>query len=97
MLVERSFDTGTVVLNFAEGSTNGTRLLFLHGGTQSWQRFSELLSTLEQNWHIYAPDLRGHGKSGWVSSAYQIDDYVQDVIALIGNRSRGVWQGGGKQ
>jgi pimeloyl-ACP methyl ester carboxylesterase len=83
MLTERSFDTGKVVLNIAEGSTDGSPLLLLHGATQNWQCFSEVLPTLEQDWHVYALDLRGHGKSGWVPSAYQIDDHVQDVSAMI--------------
>ena len=83
MLVERSFDTGKVVLNIAEGAKNGPPLLLLHGATMEWQSFSELLPTLEQDWHVYALDFRGHGKSGWVPEAYRLDDFVQDTSAVI--------------
>jgi pimeloyl-ACP methyl ester carboxylesterase len=83
MLTERSYDTGQVVLNIAEGSTDGLPLLLLHGATQNWRTFEEFLPALERDWHVYAIDLRGHGKSGWVSSAYRVVDYVQDVVAVI--------------
>jgi pimeloyl-ACP methyl ester carboxylesterase len=83
MVIERPFDTGQVVLNIAEGPTHGTPLLLLHGTTQDCQLFSEWLPTLEQDWHVYALDFRGHGKSGWVPAAYQINDYVQDVVQVI--------------
>lgn len=83
MLNERPFDAGTVVLNIAEGPAHGTPLLLLHGATQDWQRFSEWLPTLEQAWHVYALDFRGHGKSGRVPAAYQVDDYVDDVVQMI--------------
>lgn len=83
MLTERSYNTGRVVLNVAEGSTNGPALLLLHGATLNWQSFSEFLPTLDQDWHLYALDFRGHGKSGWVPSAYQVVDYIQDVVEII--------------
>jgi pimeloyl-ACP methyl ester carboxylesterase len=70
MLMERMLDTSNVVLNIAESMADGTPLLLLHGATQNWQCFSEFLPSLEQHWHIYVPDLRGHSKSGWVPSAY---------------------------
>ncbi|HEX5840581.1 MAG TPA: alpha/beta hydrolase [Anaerolineales bacterium] len=83
MLTERSFDTGEIVINFAEGDTAGPPLVMLHGSTLRWQTFGEFIPTLEQNWHIYACDLRGHGKSGPAISGYRIADFVPDTIAFI--------------
>jgi pimeloyl-ACP methyl ester carboxylesterase len=34
-------------------------------------------------WHIFALDLRGHGKSSHVPNQYRPEDYVMDVIAFI--------------
>ncbi len=39
MLVEKSFDTGEVVLNYAEGPDNGPPILFIHGITSNWLNF----------------------------------------------------------
>jgi len=39
---------------------------------------------LRKDWHILAPDLRGHGDSQWVTGAnYGMIDYVYDVAQLI--------------
>ena len=83
MLSEKSFDTGEILINFAEGDTAAPPLVMLHGSTLCWQTFGEFIHTLEQNWHIYACDLRGHGKSGRASSGYRIADFVPDTVAFI--------------
>ena len=82
-MTEKSFDTGEIVINFAEGDTAGPPLVMLHGSTLRWQTFGEFISPLEQNWHIYACDLRGHGKSGRATSGYRIADFVPDTAAFI--------------
>ncbi|HSJ87979.1 MAG TPA: alpha/beta hydrolase [Anaerolineales bacterium] len=83
MLTEKSFDTGEIVINFAEGDTAGPPLVMLHGSTLRWQTFGEFIPTLEEKWHIYACDLRGHGKSGRATSGYRIADFVPDTVAFI--------------
>ena len=34
-------------------------------------------------WHIYALDLRGHGKSGRVPGQYRPEHYVADIVAFL--------------
>jgi pimeloyl-ACP methyl ester carboxylesterase len=55
----------------------------LHGGAGRWQYSLELLETLAPDWHVFAPDLRGHGSSGRVADAYRLPDYVADIAALL--------------
>ena len=62
MLTEQSFNTGTVTINYAEGGASGQPLLLLHGGSARWQSFLPIIPELGQYWHLYVPDLRGHGK-----------------------------------
>src|SRR5437879_6888019 len=38
---------------------------------------------LADDWHVYAPDFRGHGKSGRVPGAYKLADYVRDTAAFL--------------
>jgi pimeloyl-ACP methyl ester carboxylesterase len=80
---EATFDTGKVVLNYAEGPAAGPPLVMLHGGAGRWQLYSGMLAELTERCHVYAPDLRGHGKSGWVSWGYTIRDYVEDIGAFL--------------
>ena len=80
---EATFDTGKVVLNYAEGPASGSPLVMLHGGAGRWQLYSGMLAELSRRCHVYAPDLRGHGKSGWVPWGYTIRDYVEDMRAFL--------------
>jgi pimeloyl-ACP methyl ester carboxylesterase len=83
MFKERTFDTGEVMLNYAEGPLSGLPLLLPHGFTGRWQGFLPLLPVLSLRWHIYAPDNRGHGKSGRVAGRYGAEDYLSDIVAFV--------------
>ena len=80
---EATFDTRKVMLNYAEGPATGPPLVMLHGGGGRWQLYSGMLSELAERCHVYAPDLRGHGKSGWVPWGYTIREYVEDIGAFL--------------
>lgn len=80
---EGACDTGEVILNYAEIPSGGAPLVLLHGGSARWQSFDSILPNLAQSFHIYAPDFRGHGKSGWVPGSYRLQDYTDDVIAFL--------------
>ncbi|WCN39622.1 alpha/beta fold hydrolase [Aneurinibacillus uraniidurans] len=83
-MIEKVFNTGFVKLNYAEGGNPASPpLLLLHAATSRWQSFQSIIPELEENWHLYAVDLRGHGKSDNVHSNYKIDDYVPDISAFI--------------
>ena len=86
MLVVKSFDTGEVVLNYAEGPNNGPPMLLIHGFTLSWKLFQPIIPELSKNYHVFAVDLRGHGKSGRVKGHYTLKDYSNDIIKLLENR-----------
>jgi pimeloyl-ACP methyl ester carboxylesterase len=55
----------------------------LHGGSGRWQLYAAMLGELAGRCHVYAPDLRGHGASGWVPGGYTINDYVEDIAAFL--------------
>lgn len=85
-----TFDTGDVVLNVAAGPPTGQPLVLLHGGSGRWQSFEDLIPELATQWHVIAPDLRGHGKSGRTPGRYRLRDYVDDVAALVRHLERPV-------
>jgi pimeloyl-ACP methyl ester carboxylesterase len=80
---EHKFNTGTVAINYAEGPPSGLPLVFLHGGGAGWQALLTVIHDFIHTWHIYAPDFRGHGRSGRVPGAYRWADYVQDTTAFL--------------
>ncbi len=83
MMEEHIFDSGTVAINYAEGPPNGLPLVLLHGGGASWHSLLTVIPDFIHTWHIYAPDFRGHGRSGRVPGAYRWVDYVQDTTAFL--------------
>jgi len=85
-LVERTFETGEVQLNYAEGPAYGPPLVLLHGLGRRWQVFLPLIPALSLRWHIFAPDFRGHGKSSRVALGYRGPQYSEDIARLLSDR-----------
>jgi pimeloyl-ACP methyl ester carboxylesterase len=94
-LIEHTFDTGegvqlnghmSVQLNYAEGPPNGPPLVLLHGLGRRWQVFLPVIPALSLRWHIFAPDLRGHGKSSRVARGYHGPEYAEDIHGLLRER-----------
>jgi pimeloyl-ACP methyl ester carboxylesterase len=83
MLTQKSFQIGTVALNYVEGPPAGPPLLLLHGITQRWQEFIQVIPALLSNYHVYAVDFRGHGKSGRAEGTYHGENYGQDILQFI--------------
>lgn len=83
MLKEGTFNADGVTINYAEGPPSGPPLVLLHGGGDRWQSFLPVIPGLVMRWHIYALDLRGHGKSGRVPGQYRPEHYVADVVAFL--------------
>ncbi len=88
-IVEQTFDTGEVRLNYAEGPAHGPPLVFLHGLGRRWQIFMPLIPALSLRWRLFAPDLRGHGKSGRVPRGYRGTDYSEDITRFLRERVPG--------
>ena len=84
MLQERTFDAKSVRLNYLDyGSSSDQPLVMLHGGAWRWQEYLSLIPSLARRWHIYALDLRGNGRSGWVPDTYRLRDFAQDNAEFV--------------
>lgn len=83
ILRERNVSVGPVNLNCAIAAEAGPPLLLVHGVTSRWQTWLPVLPSLALRWQIHALDLRGHGASGRQADAYRINDYADDVVALL--------------
>ena len=59
-------------------------LVLVHGSWGSsamWMGYAQYLSN--KGWDVYAPDLRGHGKSGGSVAGVTMGDYVTDVARIV--------------
>ncbi|MEX0933999.1 MAG: alpha/beta hydrolase [Candidatus Paceibacterota bacterium] len=73
-----------VLVKKAENSLHKTPLVLVHGSWGSsmmWMLY--IKHFVEKGWDVYAPDLRGHGKSGGSVDGATMDDYVSDVKRMV--------------
>jgi pimeloyl-ACP methyl ester carboxylesterase len=82
-ITERTFHTGTIDINYAEGPDKGPSIVLLHGGSANWHDFEDLGNVFSGHWHVYIPDLRGPGKSGRVPWGYSVREYAADIGAFL--------------
>ena len=66
------------------GNRQAPPLLLVHGGRDHCRNWDWVANELRYDYHIIAPDLRGHGDSEWLrGSVYRMQDYVYDLAQLI--------------
>jgi pimeloyl-ACP methyl ester carboxylesterase len=86
MLIEQTFSTGPVTLNYAVTPEPGPPLILLHGVTMRWQAWLPLAPFVSQQWQVFAPDFRGHGRSSRVPGGYRGEDFSADIISFLEHR-----------
>lgn len=86
MLKEQFYDANGVRLNFAEVFSTGRPLVLLHGVASEWHSFLPIFPVLTELCHVYGIDLRGHGRSSWVTDGYRLIDYAQDICQFLGQQ-----------
>jgi pimeloyl-ACP methyl ester carboxylesterase len=81
---EKQVDLGEVVLNYAEaGGPEKPALVLLPEQTGSWWTYEAAMSRLAADFHVFALDLRGQGRSSWTPKRYSLDNFANDVVRFI--------------
>lgn len=66
------------------GNPDAPPLLLVHGNRDHCHNWDWVAEALRDDYHIIAPDFRGHGDSGWVQgSSYTHSEYIYDLAQLI--------------
>jgi pimeloyl-ACP methyl ester carboxylesterase len=66
------------------GNPTAPPLLLVHGGLDHSRSWDHLARALRRNFHVVAPDLRGHGESEWATgTSYSLADHVYDLRGLV--------------
>lgn len=69
------------------GNAEAPHMLLVHGVQDHCHSWDWLASAFADDYHVVAPDLRGHGDSEWVrGSSYHHIDYVYDLDQLVRQR-----------
>ena len=70
------------------GNPEGPPMILIHGGRDHCRNWDWIAEHFKDEYHIIAPDLRGHGDSQWViGSSYNQIDYVYDIAQLLNQKN----------
>jgi pimeloyl-ACP methyl ester carboxylesterase len=72
-------------LHYADwGNADAPPLLLVHGGRDHCRSWDWVADRLRHDWHVIAPDLRGHGDSQWSpDGTYETSAFVYDLAQLV--------------
>ena len=82
-----SYISQRIKLHYVDwGNPKAPPLLLIHGGRDHCRNWDWVAEELRQDWHVIAPDLRGHGDStgDWVSFGAEEG---HDISALMNQLS----------
>jgi pimeloyl-ACP methyl ester carboxylesterase len=66
------------------GNPSAPPLVLVHGGRDHCRNWDWVADALRLDWHVLAPDLRGHGDSQWSpDGSYSMAAYIYDLAQLI--------------
>jgi len=81
---EHTANLGEIVMNYAEtGSPSNPPLLLIPGQTESWWGYEAAMPLLANDFHVFAVDLRGQGRSSWTPGRYTLDNMGNDLVRFI--------------
>jgi pimeloyl-ACP methyl ester carboxylesterase len=82
---ELSIDLGEISMNYAvAGSDQHPALLLIPGQTESWWGYESAMKLLQDDFQVFAVDLRGQGRSTWTPGRYTLDTIGNDLVRFIG-------------
>ncbi len=86
----RSFISQRLRLHYADWGNDGAPpLILVHGGRDHCRAWDDVARRLAPDWHVMAPDLRGHGDSQWADAGgYGMLGFVYDLLQLIAQQGR---------
>jgi esterase len=72
-------------LHYLDWGADGKQpFIMLHGIGRIAHSFDHIAPKFNQNYHVIAIDMRGHGDSAWSpEGAYLVEDYAKDLAAFI--------------
>ncbi|WP_329067495.1 alpha/beta fold hydrolase [Streptomyces sp. NBC_01429] len=81
---EKQVNLGEITMNYAEaGSPDKPALLLIPEQTGSWWSYEPAIELLTEDFHVFAVDLRGQGRSTWTPKRYSLDNFGNDLVRFI--------------
>lgn len=83
--VSRSYISQRLRLHYADwGNDDAPPLILVHGGRDHCRNWDWVAARLTADYHVIAPDLRGHGDSAWADAGgYLMLGFIYDLAQLV--------------
>jgi non-heme chloroperoxidase len=78
-----TLSTGVTLEYVEQGDPAGEPVVLLHGVTDSWRSYENLMTLLPSNLRVFALSQRGHGNSERPETGYLMRDFAADVAAFM--------------
>ncbi len=80
---QRFFETGDVRIRYLEGPDSGPALVLVHAQAMTCESYSRVAPDLSRDFHVFLPDVRGHGLSSWTPELYTWDSMSRDIELFL--------------
>ena len=90
MPVSKSFISQRLRLHYADwGNESAPPLILVHGGRDHCRNWDWVAARLAGEYHVIAPDLRGHGDSAWADAGgYGMIGFLYDLAQLVSQQTQ---------
>lgn len=78
-----TFHHDGIKINYEQSGSGREHLTLLHGIGSNLGAWDYIASRLETTYRVLRPDMRGHGLSDKLPGPYSLDDFVEDLRALL--------------
>jgi pimeloyl-ACP methyl ester carboxylesterase len=78
-----SLSTGVKLEYKEQGPAGGIPVLLLHGFTDSWFSYEQVMKYLPSSYHVFSVSQRGHGNSDHPETGYSSKHFAEDIAAFV--------------
>ncbi len=89
--VSKSFISQRLRLHYVDwGNQHAKPMILVHGGRDHCRNWDWVAASLAPDYHVIAPDLRGHGDSAWADAGgYGMAGFIYDLAQLVHQQTSG--------
>lgn len=81
--MEKKIKANGIEIYYKESERKGDTIILLHCSSWNSEQWHDCIPELSKNYHVIAPDMRGHGRSGCPEEGYRLKDFAKDLHEML--------------